>query len=114
VKLQQRAKYFREKARGTKSKALKKRYLEQAKMGTKAYCNYCDGIFDTFGKNTQYCSDECRANAKRRSKGTETHKICRDCGIIFDLQGQGGYKYCPECRKKRYSLKDESENTELG
>jgi len=110
TKLQQRAKYFRKKAREAPNDILRNRYIKQSEMGTKAYCNYCNGIFDTFGKNTQYCSAECRANAKRRSKGTETHKICRECGELFDLQGQGGYKYCPVCRGEATKINKKIKN----
>jgi hypothetical protein len=67
-------------------------------MGTKAFCEHCNKVFDTFGKNVRYCSKDCLNNAKRKARGTETHKHCRECGELFDLQGQGGYKYCPTCR----------------
>ena len=98
AKLQQRAKYFRRKAREAPNDILRNRYLKQSEMGTKAFCEHCNRVFDTFGKNVRYCSKECIAAVKREARGAETHKHCRDCGKLFYLEGQGGYKYCPTCR----------------
>jgi hypothetical protein len=98
IKIQQRAKYYRRKAREAPTKTLKDKYIQKSKMGTKSFCKYCGDIFDTFGKNIAYCNDICRKNAKKEARGVETHKRCRECGDLFDLKGQGGYKYCPVCR----------------
>jgi predicted nucleic acid-binding Zn ribbon protein len=68
VKLQQRAKYFRRKARQTDDPVQKQKYLKQAQMGTKAFCGYCSAVFETFGQNLQYCSDNCRKNQKKKAK----------------------------------------------
>jgi hypothetical protein len=104
--MQKRAEYFRRKSRAATDPEQKARYLKQSKMGTKAFCDYCDTVFETYGKNLRYCSEDCKKSVKREARGAKTHEECRGCGQIFHLRGKGGYKYCPECRGE-YMLSDQ-------
>ena len=98
IKLQQRAKYFRRKARETDNPILKEKYLKQSGMGTKAFCDHCQNEFETYGqKAVRYCSEECKKEAKYKSRKRKVRE-CLLCHEPFEVKGQGGYRHCEECR----------------
>jgi hypothetical protein len=112
-KIQQRAKYYRKKARIEKDPLKKRKYLKMSEMGTKAFCANCNAIFETFGQNKKYCSDKCQKEVIRIYKNQEVYKECRDCGKLFYLEGKGGYRYCKECRNKTKYKKDKELNRRI-
>jgi len=85
IRREQRAKYFRRRARNAKTEEERVKYEKQAEYATKGktitLCEWCNKPFEHEGTTAiKYCSDECRQCGRRltidrtRSKRTKSRK----------------------------------------
>jgi len=110
IKLQQRRKYLRRKAKLTDCPDLKNKYLRLAAINDFIEeCQHCKQDFNSGGSRRKYCCEDCAKEAKliktRILKQYSTERKCKQCGEIFSLNGKGGLKYCQACKGEIDDLK---------
>lgn len=63
-------------------------------------CQYCGKEYTTTyssASRSKFCSNKCRAAARRKSGVDNIAKICENCGKPFIANKYASVKYCPEC-----------------
>ncbi len=62
-------------------------------------CEYCGKEFESTQVNSKFCSNKCRAAARRRSGVDNIVKICERCGGEYKANKYQKTKYCESCRR---------------
>lgn len=64
-------------------------------------CAYCGAEFTTTSHKSQYCSNRCKAAARRKSGVDNVEKICEKCGKPYIANKYQQTKYCPVCTNRK-------------
>lgn len=66
-------------------------------------CTYCGKEFTSTQIRSQYCSNNCKSAARRKSGVDNILKICIDCGEEYIANKYQKTKYCPVCKSKKHT-----------
>ena len=65
-------------------------------------CEYCGKEFTSPQTRTRFCSNSCKAAARRKSGVDDVTKICANCGNEYTANKYQKTKYCPLCKNKKH------------
>ena len=78
-------------------------------------CKFCDKSYKAIHSTQKFCSEKCRAEAKRikRKRFWEKERVCIMCGKIFQTTNHSQECCSAECKKENKLIREETRDIKI-